>query len=222
MVDCVEKRHRGLPLAACSRSGLGVSMSIDLDVLPDLASPAEISFTIEPAGKVKHLEQLWSDLEARADVTFYLTWDWIGHWLTEIGDARCYAVIGRLGATVVALALLTPASYRRHGLLKINSLFVHETGDPDIDVITIEYNGILADRSVTDAAVVGCLRFLQRPRWPPRSAGSGMRSISAARLNHSTNTPSKRDCGRGISRASRPGRSTSTRSASRENPISTT
>jgi protein-tyrosine-phosphatase/predicted ATP-grasp superfamily ATP-dependent carboligase/CelD/BcsL family acetyltransferase involved in cellulose biosynthesis len=125
-----------------------------------LAHP--IVFTVMPVGEVDDLAAIWRDLEARADVTFYLTWDWIGHWLAEI-DAECYAVIGRLDHKIVALAILTHATYRRHGILKLNALLLHETGKSDNDVITIEYNGILTDRSVADQATVGCLRFLQGP-----------------------------------------------------------
>jgi protein-tyrosine-phosphatase/predicted ATP-grasp superfamily ATP-dependent carboligase/CelD/BcsL family acetyltransferase involved in cellulose biosynthesis len=130
----------------------------DIDIPP---SPA-ISFSIHPVGQVPDIAQLWRDLEMRADVTFYLTWGWIGHWLAEI-DADCYVVIGRLEERVVALALLTRAKHQRHGLLNLNVLLLNEVGDPDVDVITIEYNGILTDRSVTEAATVGCLQFLQRP-----------------------------------------------------------
>ena len=118
-------------------------------------------FSIEPVGQVANLARLWRELEARADTTFYLTWDWIGHWLAEI-DADCYAVIGRFEGKIVALAILARTNYRRHGL-KLNALLLHETGKPDIDVVTIEYNGILADRAVHEMATVACLNFLQRP-----------------------------------------------------------
>jgi protein-tyrosine-phosphatase/predicted ATP-grasp superfamily ATP-dependent carboligase/CelD/BcsL family acetyltransferase involved in cellulose biosynthesis len=136
--------------------------------MPDVSSPPfdvvehDFIFTIERVDRIPDLAALWQGLEASADVTFYLTWDWIGHWLAEI-NADCYAVMGRLDGRIVSLALLTHATYRRHGILKLNGLLLHETGDPENDVITIEYNGILTDRRVTEPATVACLRFLQGP-----------------------------------------------------------
>lgn len=128
----------------------------------NISTTPPIAFSLHPVSQIDNIAQLWRDLETRADVTFFLTWDWIGRWLADI-EAECYILIGRLEGTVVALAIVARATRRRHGLLNVNALLLHEVGDPQIDVITIEYNGILADRSVGDAVTLGCLTFLQRP-----------------------------------------------------------
>ena len=37
-----------------------------------------LSYDLSPLGTLTHLEIAWSDLEARADCPFFLTWNWIG------------------------------------------------------------------------------------------------------------------------------------------------
>jgi len=129
-------------------------------------SPLGLSFSLHRAHEVGNLGALWRGLETRADASFYLSWDWMGRWLAEIGgDAR--VLIGRLGSEVVALGLLRDATLRRHGWLTVKALMLHQVGDPDIDVITMEYNGFLVDRAVGEAATRGALEFLKR------SAGDG-------------------------------------------------
>jgi len=89
---------------------------------------------------------LWRDLEARADITFYLSWHWIGTWL-EQSRVKPQVVTARQGGKLVGLGLLVLGEQRRHrGLLHSRTLFLHETGDPEIDINCIEYNGFLVDR----------------------------------------------------------------------------
>jgi hypothetical protein len=45
-----------------------------------------------------------------------------------------------------------PGRVRRHGWLAAHALHLHATGDPALDVITIEHNGALTDRAVPTAA----------------------------------------------------------------------
>ncbi len=74
----------------------------------------------------------------------------------------------RRGETVVALALLQPARLRRHVVVTSDALMLHQTGDPARDGITIEYNGILADR--------GCRRWRRSPRASRSCIGPARRA----------------------------------------------
>ena len=118
-----------------------------------------IAFSVEPFGELDALAATWRDLEARADGSFFLSWHWIGCWLRETG-LRPSVVIGRLDGKVVSLALLVARRMRRHGWLHADTVFLHETGDPAIDINFIEYNGILVDRMLGAAAIDRCLDFL--------------------------------------------------------------
>jgi CelD/BcsL family acetyltransferase involved in cellulose biosynthesis len=90
-------------------------------------------------------ERLWRDLEARAEITFYLSWAWIGAWIAEAGPPD-FVLVGRAGGEVVCLGLLNKAVERRHGFVRSRTLCLHETGDEKKDVIFIEYNAFLTDR----------------------------------------------------------------------------
>jgi CelD/BcsL family acetyltransferase involved in cellulose biosynthesis len=91
------------------------------------------------------LEQLWRDLEARSDCEFFLSWDWIGCWLAEAAITP-ELIVGRAVGTVVLLGLLMPTERRSRLPLNIPGACLHTTGNPDQDVITIEYNGFLIAR----------------------------------------------------------------------------
>jgi CelD/BcsL family acetyltransferase involved in cellulose biosynthesis len=123
------------------------------------AAANRITFSIEPFDRLERLEAMWHDLEARADCSFFLSWQWIGCWLHEAG-VRPAIVVGRLDDQVVSLALFSMRRVWRRRWLRADTLFLHETGDPTLDINFIEYNGILADRTLGDAAVEACLAFL--------------------------------------------------------------
>ena len=118
-----------------------------------------ITFSIDSLDSVDSLETMWLDLEARADGSFFLSWQWIGCWLRECG-LRPAVVVGRLDGRVVSLALFVTRRVWRHRWLHSNTIFLHETGDPALDINFIEYNGVLVDRTLGAAAFESCLAFL--------------------------------------------------------------
>ena len=128
-----------------------------------LAPNGNFTFSLGPASRFDGLAETWRALETRADPSFFLTWDWMGRWLAEIAGPT-YVLAGRQGGLIVALALLRRAAYRRHRVLPVSALLLHQVGDHSIDIVTVEYNGFLADRTVADAVTLAGLAFLQRPR----------------------------------------------------------
>lgn len=109
--------------------------------------------------------ELWRGLQTRSDTSFFLTWDWIGCWL-RLSGAEPWLLEVRQEDAVVGLALLQPASLRRHWVLGVQALMLHQVGDPLRDVITVEYNGLLTDRRCTAAATEAAILFLARQRGP--------------------------------------------------------
>ena len=105
------------------------------------------------------LASMWRELETRADRSFFLSWSWIGTWLAAV-DSRPDLIIARLDGAVVALGLVQARLKIRHRVLPVWSLYLHQTGDEDQDVVTIEYNDFLIDRAHQDQARRACLQFL--------------------------------------------------------------
>lgn len=131
-------------------------------VVREAAAPfedARIQVEITPLPPREALAAMWRDLESRADRSFFLSWPWIGAWLASI-DCRPDLVIARIDGLVVGLGLVHARQLTRHRLLPVWTLFLHQTGDHDQDVVTIEYNDFLTDRRHRDRVRASCLHFL--------------------------------------------------------------
>lgn len=120
---------------------------------------AEIQVELAALPAENTLGPLWQELESRAENSFFLSWAWIGTWLATI-DCRPHLVIARLDGEVVGLGLVLARMKTRHRLLPIWTLLLHQTGDDEQDVITIEYNDFLTDRRYQGRVRHACLRFL--------------------------------------------------------------
>jgi CelD/BcsL family acetyltransferase involved in cellulose biosynthesis len=118
-----------------------------------------IDFELTARLHAEALGLLWRELEGRSDAPFFLSWDWIGSWITESATTPL-VLIGRVDGRVVLLGAL--AQSVRHSKLPflVNGLRLHTLGDHGHDVITIEYNGFLVDPALGDAAEDAAIRFL--------------------------------------------------------------
>ena len=121
----------------------------------------DIVFTLASAKELSKLGERWRELEERADASFFQSWDWIACWIEEARIAPL-VLVGRLGATVVALGVLQRFRQRRHLVITADALLLHHLGQKEKDVVTIEYNGFLLDRTVSWRALTGCIAFLFR------------------------------------------------------------
>ncbi|MGH7063529.1 MAG: GNAT family N-acetyltransferase, partial [Stellaceae bacterium] len=104
-----------------------------------------IEFRREALPPLAALEGDWRRLEAAGDPSFFTSWHWIGAWLTALPEtSRPTLLRGLSQGETVALALLgARAARRRHGLVRSRGLYLNETGDPELDALTIERNGVL-------------------------------------------------------------------------------
>lgn len=109
--------------------------------------------SVEPVPAWRELARDWQALEARSDASYFTSWGWIGTWLALLPHAvearlvRCVA-----GGDTVGLGVVVERALRRHGFVGSRALFLHSTGDPALDEITVEYNGFLCDRHWPQAA----------------------------------------------------------------------
>lgn len=107
------------------------------------AAAGAVAFSLEKPDRAA-LQSMWTALEPRADITFYLSWAWIGAWTNEAGMPD-HVLIGRADGEIVCLGLLRRGLARRHGLVRSRTLYLHQTGHEEQDIIFIEYNGLLTD-----------------------------------------------------------------------------
>lgn len=90
----------------------------------------------------------WHDLQARSTPSFFQSWTWIETWLAQAPAQRAVVRAQRDGR-LVALGVLALKPIRRRGIIPVNLLSLHETGDPDLDRLAVEYNGFLVDRNAS-------------------------------------------------------------------------
>jgi CelD/BcsL family acetyltransferase involved in cellulose biosynthesis len=83
----------------------------------------------------------------------------MGLWLEAL-TARPERLTARQGDRIVGLAFLMVRGQRRHGVMPVRTLYLNQTGDEDLDVVTIEYNDILAERGLEDEVRAACLAAL--------------------------------------------------------------
>ena len=122
---------------------------------------AGLSWRCEPLANVSKLERLWTELEDRSDCPFFLTWDWIGSWLSVTPNLSPLQLSVYDGPVVVALALFQPTSFRRH-FGRTPALLLHQSGEASADLITIEYNGVMSDRRYARRVEAGLFCFLAK------------------------------------------------------------
>lgn len=154
---------------------------------PAPALSAALSVDLLPVGSTPGLASAWQDLERRADGSFFLSWLWVGTWLRHVPEAaQPHVLTVRRGDAVVGLAILCRRSRRRLGLVRTRRLMLHETGDREFDRLSVEYNGILADRCCAEAVTLAGLAALGRldPAWDELVLG-GLDPIAEAAVRQS-------------------------------------
>src|SRR6185312_5712150 len=129
-----------------------------------------LSYALRPIDDPDGLAADWSDLETRSDGPFFLTWDWIGTWLSTTPGLSPLLLTVHDGPVIVALALLQPARQRRR-FRNTRSLLLHRTGNPATDIITIEYNDVLMDRLYRDRIARSVFPFLKSIKLPGQPFG---------------------------------------------------
>jgi hypothetical protein len=107
---------------------------------------------IPVAGNLTRIREIWENLEAGANTSYFLSWGWIDNWIDSLPDpAKPELVVFREGQDPLLAFFLGKADLVRttgdfHGqrhFFKTRGWFVNATGIPAFDRIYIEYNGFL-------------------------------------------------------------------------------
>lgn len=120
-----------------------------------------VCITLVPVEDRNAVAEIWCELETRSSASYFNTWAWIGTWLRLLPpDLPLHLLQASSDGRVVGAALLAERNVMRHGVLRARSLFLHETGDPAFDELTVEFNGILAEAGQEARVMVRCLEYL--------------------------------------------------------------
>jgi CelD/BcsL family acetyltransferase involved in cellulose biosynthesis len=133
-------------------------------------SASALRVQLDPLAHSEALAKDWTELEQRADASFFLGWGWIGTWLDAVLPyARPLVWSVQRGSELVGLALLVEQRARRRLVVASRGAHLHETGDPALDRLTIEHNGLLSARGleaeVAGAALAFAADALRARRW---------------------------------------------------------
>lgn len=110
-------------------------------------SAEALRVTYVPLPPHEELEPEWRGLESRSGgCSFFMSWHWMGAWLARLPKhlhPRLLRVLS--GDRTVGLGVLVPRALRRRAVLRSRALFLNCTGDPELDELSIEYNGLLTE-----------------------------------------------------------------------------
>jgi len=132
-----------------------------------MTAPGPFRAGLRPIPARADLEQEWKALEDRADGSFFTSWIWIGCWLESLPTAiRPMVLRIAKGDRTVGLGILVKKRIWRSGVVPSRALFLNATGDSELDELTVEYNGLLAERGREHDVLRGaCKALLARRGW---------------------------------------------------------
>jgi len=125
-----------------------------------------IQCEIQPIQDVELVKAMWLELQADANGSYFLSWNWIGTWLDQLPSSTCPLLfIARDQDRVAGLAILVSRALYRHGFVRSHAVFINKTGDDELDEITIEYNGVLAKLENRARVTRAAIDFLIAEGW---------------------------------------------------------
>ncbi len=99
------------------------------------------------------LEQEWNSLFNRSAGCFFLSWNWIGSWLSILPTFDDVYVVRAVNCShslngyalddLLGFGIFCETKVRRHGFVKSKQWHLHRTGNEKLDQIWIEYNDLL-------------------------------------------------------------------------------
>jgi len=119
-----------------------------------------LSVAIAPLAEHHQIQRRWQALEQHSDRSFFLSWAWIGTWLTRRKTPPFLIAVQDEQGEDIALGLVCTYTQTRNKIIIARQLILHATGDQGEDVITIEYNNLLMRRGYEDKIWVKVLEAL--------------------------------------------------------------
>lgn len=110
---------------------------------------------------IAELAIIWQTLQAQSDHSFFTSWAWVGCWLQVLPKNLSPLLLkAEREGKIVGAGIVVARERSRLRLFKTPAFYLHTTGDPYFDEITIEYNSFLTERSITPQIVKQFLDFL--------------------------------------------------------------
>lgn len=111
------------------------------------------------------LQAEWTALEAGSDASIFQSWTWIRSWLEALPET---VEIHRLrvwhGDDLVGIGLFGKSAQTRHKLIRSRILWLTESGNPEIDTLTIEHNNLLIARGWEERVWPAAIDVLMRQK----------------------------------------------------------
>lgn len=105
------------------------------------------------------LKVLWEKLYEKAEPNFFLSWNWIGVWLSKLKSPPLVCC-AKFGNDIVGLAIFTQKRYLKRGILPTKQLLLHRTGEHTSDQVWIEYNDFLVNKAFENAIRIAMVDFV--------------------------------------------------------------
>ncbi len=102
---------------------------------------------IDPRDRFAEVEAIWKELAVSSEHSFFLSWAWIGVWVSCLPTEQdIRLVVGRRKNRVVLAFFLGLVSSIENRIIYARRAYLNSTGVEKLDAITIEYNGMLMAR----------------------------------------------------------------------------
>lgn len=108
---------------------------------------------IHPLPSIAEVEALWRAMAPAARHSFFVSWPWIHTWLTCLPAAiKPHLLTVTQGGLAIGVGLLVKRRLWRNGVINSRTWLLNATGDPELDRIFIEDNGLVAREGYDEAA----------------------------------------------------------------------
>ena len=124
-------------------------------------TPDGLVLSLEAPPDFHTLASWWRELELRSQTTLFTSWSWIGSWLKTLpGNCQPQLLVVRAADRIVGLGVVVPSQNRLLKWIPSKCWLLNRSGIRELDTITIEHNGILADRSMAPQVREQAIAFL--------------------------------------------------------------
>lgn len=102
-------------------------------------------------GHSDEIRELWLELQSRTTFSFFLSWGWVSVWLDTIPESsNVDFVLARKDGEPYCCFFLGVKKGLHHWLFYKTRSYLNETGDDEIDELTIEFNMVLGAMEKAD------------------------------------------------------------------------
>lgn len=120
-----------------------------------------VHVSLQPLPDRQTLATWWHELESRADLSFFTSWNWISAWLDLLPDRNAArAIVAEMDGRRVGLGIVVEGKARLLKTFRIRAWRLHTAGIFELDDLSIEYNDFLMDRAVADSVRTTMLNWL--------------------------------------------------------------